>query len=116
LGRKIFAIERIDGLARDAENRLKQLGYRNFSLKSGDGTNGWEAYQPYDAMLVAAGGPEIPVPLVKQLKPGGRMVIPVGADHRSQNLVRVTRTEKGYTQENFGPCVFVPLIGAHGWK
>jgi len=115
LARNVFAIERIDGLAREAEQRLRYLGYRNFSLKSGDGTNGWDAYQPYDAMLVAAGGPEIPVPLVRQLKPGGRMIIPVGADQRSQELVRVTRTEKGYTQENFGPCSFVPLIGEHGW-
>ncbi len=115
LARKVFAIERIDGLARDAEQRLRHLGYRNFSLKSGDGTNGWDAYHPYDLMLVAAGGPGIPVPLVRQLKPGGRMVIPVGANQRSQELVRVTRTEKGYTQENFGPCSFVPLIGEHGW-
>lgn len=116
LARKVFAIERIDALARDAEQRLRHLGYRNFSLKSGDGTNGWEAYQPYDAMLVAAGGPEIPIPLVRQLKPGGKMVIPVGPDSRSQELIRVNRTEKGYTQENFGPCSFVPLIGEHGWR
>lgn len=116
LARKIFAIERIDALAREAEQRLRDLGYRNFSLKSGDGTGGWETYHPYDAMLVAAGGPDIPGPLVNQLKIGGRMVIPVGKDHRSQNLVRVTRTEKGYNQENFGPCAFVPLIGEHGWK
>jgi protein-L-isoaspartate(D-aspartate) O-methyltransferase len=116
LARKVYAIERIEGLAHDAEQRLRAFGYRNFSLKAGDGTNGWEAYHPYDAMLVAAGGPEIPIPLVKQLKPGGRMVIPIGADQRSQILVRVTRTEKGYTKEDFGPCVFVPLIGEHGWK
>lgn len=115
LARKVFAVERIDGLAREAELRLKQLGYRNFSIRSGDGTNGWDAYQPYDAILVAAGGPEIPAPLVGQLKNGGKLVIPIGKDRRTQNLIRVTRTDYGYTQENFGPCAFVPLIGQHGW-
>lgn len=116
LARKVFAIERLEPLAAEANAKLRALGIRNITLKAGDGTNGWDAYHPYDAMLVAAGGPEIPIPLVLQLKVGGKMVIPVGADQRSQHLIRVVRTEKGYTQEDFGPCAFVPLIGEHGWK
>lgn len=115
LARKVFAIERLEVLARDAGQRLAALGFRNVVLKSGDGTNGWDAYMPYDAILVAAGGPEIPEPLVKQLRVGGKLVIPVGADRSSQNLIRVTRNEIGYSQENFGRCAFVPLIGNHGW-
>ncbi len=115
LARKVFAIERLDILAREAEQRIASLGFRNVVLKSGDGTNGWDAYMPYDAILVAAGGPEIPEPLVKQLKVGGKLIIPVGEDKGSQELIRVTRKEVGYSQENFGPCAFVPLIGKHGW-
>lgn len=115
LARKVFAIERIDTLAREADARLASLGFRNVVLKSGDGTNGWDAYQPYDAILVAAGGPEIPKPLVDQLKVGGKLVVPVGADKNSQNLMRVTRGKVSNKVENFGPCAFVPLIGDHGW-
>ncbi len=116
LARKVFAIERLAPLANEANGRLAALGFRNFTLKSGDGTNGWDAYMPYDAILVAAGGPDIPEPLVKQLKIGGKLVIPVGEDRKSQMLIRVTRTESGSTKENFGPCAFVPLIGEFGWQ
>lgn len=115
LARKVFAIERLPNLAAEAEQRLRALGFRNVTLKAGDGTAGWDVYHPFDAMLVAAGGPSIPEPLVRQLKVGGRLVIPIGEGQRSQNLIRVTRTAAGYTQENFGPCAFVPLIGKHGW-
>ena len=116
LARKVFAIERLPILADEANRRLQMLGFRNFTLKSGDGTAGWDAYMPFDAILVAAGGPGIPEPLVKQLKIGGRLVIPIGEDKGKQNLVRVTRTEDSYRTENFGPCAFVPLIGEHGWR
>ena len=115
LARQVFAIERLPVLADEANRRLQTLGFRNFTLKAADGTSGWDAYMPYDAILVAAGGPSIPEPLVKQLKIGGKLVIPIGAEQRSQMLIRVTRTENGYQQENFGPCAFVPLIGKHGW-
>lgn len=116
LARKVFAIERIESIAAAAKVRLMGLGYRNISYRTGDGTLGWEVYAPFDAMLVAAGGPEIPEPLVKQLNIEGRMVIPIGSDQKTQMLVRVTRKENGYTTENCGPCAFVPLIGQHGWK
>ena len=115
LARKVFSIERLEVLATESNRRLQNLGFRNFTLKAGDGTNGWDAYMPYDAILVAAGGPEIPEPLVMQLKVGGKLIIPVGEDKGTQNLIRVTLKEAGYSQENFGPCAFVPLIGKHGW-
>lgn len=116
LARRVYAIERLSILSDETNRRLQMLGFRNFTLKAGDGTNGWDAYMPYDAILVAAGGPEIPEPLVKQLKVGGKLVIPVGEDRKSQMLVRVTRKEMGATVENFGPCAFVPLIGEFGWN
>ena len=116
LARKVFAIERLPNLADEAARRLQTLGLRNITLKSADGTSGWDAYMPFDAILVAAGGPEIPEPLVRQLKVGGKLVIPIGENQRSQMLIRVTRTETGSRSENFGPCVFVPLIGEHGWN
>jgi protein-L-isoaspartate(D-aspartate) O-methyltransferase len=116
VARKVFAIERIPVLAAEAKAKLMQLGFRNISYRCDDGTNGWEVYAPFDAILVAAGGPVIPEPLAKQLEIGGRMVIPIGSDQKSQMLVRVTRTEKGFDTENFGPCAFVPLIGSHGWE
>ncbi len=115
VARKVFAVERLPGLHAEAKQKLMSLGFRNISYRCDDGTNGWEVYAPFDAMLVAAGGPTIPEPLVKQLEIGGRMVIPIGADQKTQMLVRVTRTEKGFDTENFGPCAFVPLIGNHGW-
>lgn len=116
LARRVYAIERLPNLAAEADQRINSVGFTNVTLKAGDGTNGWETYKAYDAMLVAAGGPEIPLPLVEQLKIGGRLVIPIGPDQRKQDLYRVIRTEGGYSQQNFGPCAFVPLIGKHGWE
>jgi protein-L-isoaspartate(D-aspartate) O-methyltransferase len=115
LARSVFAVERLPNLAAEARERLKRLGIYNVSLKTDDGTTGWEAYAPYDAILVAAGGPDIPQPLVDQLKVGGRLVIPVGENKQTQRLIRVTRTDAGFSQEDLGPCAFVPLIGQHGW-
>ena len=115
LARKVFAIERLPDLALEAEQRLRTIGIRNVVIKVADGTAGWDTYRPFDSILVAAGGPEIPEPLIEQLKIGGRLVVPVGEDQRRQNLIRVTRTEKRFKTEDFGPCAFVPLIGEHGW-
>ncbi len=116
LARKVFAVERIPTLAQEAEIRLRRLGIRNFSMKTADGTTGWDVYAPYDAILVAAGSPSVPEPLLSQLKVGGRLVIPLGDDQRTQILVRITRTEAGFSREDFGACAFVPLIGEHGWQ
>jgi protein-L-isoaspartate(D-aspartate) O-methyltransferase len=116
LSRSVFAVERLPDLADKARVRLHGLGITNVTVKTADGTSGWDAYMPYDVALVAAGGPEIPEPPVMQLKVGGRLVIPIGEDKKAQMLIRVTRQTTGYTQENFGPCAFVPLIGKHGWQ
>jgi protein-L-isoaspartate(D-aspartate) O-methyltransferase len=116
LSRAVFAIERLPNLADTAKTRLKQLGLLNVSLKCDDGTSGWPMYAPFDAILVAAGSPQIPEPLIGQLKVGGCLVIPIGRDQKTQVLIRVIRTEAGYSTENFGPCSFVPLIGQFGWE
>jgi protein-L-isoaspartate(D-aspartate) O-methyltransferase len=115
LSRAVFAVERLPNLANEAKAKLKAMGILNVSLKCDDGTTGWPMYAPFDAILVAAGSPTIPEPLVQQLKVGGRLAIPIGKDQKTQVLVRVERTEAGYSTENFGPCSFVPLIGEYGW-
>lgn len=116
LAGSVYAVERMQSLASEAQARLQKMGIRNVTLRCGDGTLGWEIYSPYDAVLVAAGSPSMPEPLLKQLKVGGRIVLPIGQGHEGQNLIRATRTEKGIKTEDFGPCAFVPLIGEHGWK
>ena len=116
LARNIFAVERVPQLAAEAQERLKKLQIHNVSLRCSDGTIGWEVYAPYDAILVAAGSPTMPEPLLAQLKIGGKLVIPIGQNQQSQHLMRVIRTEKGFQTEDFGKCAFVPLIGEHGWK
>ena len=113
---QVYAIERIADLAREAQARIRALGIYNATVKCFDGTLGWSAHAPYDCILVAAGGPDVPEPLLAQLKVGGRLVIPVGASRESQCLVRVVRTEEGYRHEEHGPCAFVPLIGRYGWN
>ena len=116
LARSVYAIERVPQLAAEAQNRLNELGIHNVVLRCADGTIGWDVYAPFDGILVAAGGPTMPEPLLTQLKLGGKLVIPIGQDQQSQRLIRVTRTEKGFKTEDFGGCAFVPLIGEHGWK
>ena len=112
---QVYSIERIGDLARAAQTRIRELGIHNATVKCFDGTLGWAANAPYDGILVAAGGPNIPKPLVAQLKTGGRLVVPVGATRDSQRLVRVIKTESGSKEEDHGACAFVPLIGQHGW-
>ncbi len=116
LAGRVYAIERIETLAKEAHERLQRLGFQNVVLRCADGTNGWETHAPFDGILVAAGGPVVPEPLLKQLKIGGRLVIPIGQDTKTQNLIRITRDEKGFRREDFGACAFVPLIGEHGWQ
>ena len=116
LASQVYAIERIGELAREAHDRIRALGIYNATVKAFDGTLGWSAHGPYDAILVAAGGPRIPDPLVAQLKVGGRLVIPIGATRESQKLVRVIKTETKPKIEEHGSCQFVPLIGQHGWE
>ena len=117
LANHVFAVERVPNLAAEAQERLRKLNIHNVTLRCADGTLGWEVYAPFDGILVAAGSPTMPEPLLAQLKINGKLVIPIGKDQQSQRLVRVTRVaEKSFQNEDFGACAFVPLIGEHGWK
>jgi protein-L-isoaspartate(D-aspartate) O-methyltransferase len=113
---EVYAIERHAALAELARRRLHHLGYDNVHVVHGDGTLGWPEHAPYTAIVVAAGAPSVPDALREQLAVGGRLVIPVGATPRDQQLLRVTRTgEHQYRQEQLGAVRFVPLIGTQGW-
>ena len=111
---QVFALERLTELARGAQTLVRSLGIYNATIKWFDGTIGWSEFAPYKGILVAAGSPDIPQPLVDQLAVGGHLVIPVGTE-KEQRLIRVTRTESKIQTEDFGPCQFVKLIGRHGW-
>jgi protein-L-isoaspartate(D-aspartate) O-methyltransferase len=115
LAAQVFTIERLPSLARAAEQVLASLGYSNVHVIVADGTLGWPGQAPFDAILVTAGSPQVPPPLVDQLAMGGRLVIPVG-DRYSQTLTRVRRTPDGLKHEYLGGCRFVKLIGRHGWQ
>ncbi len=112
---KVYTVERIKMLAESARATLDRLEYKSVAIKVYDGTYGWKEMAPFDAIVVTAGSPDIPVPLVSQLKEGGRMVIPVG-ERFSQRLVKLLKSADGAVTESTIPCVFVPLIGAFGWK
>jgi protein-L-isoaspartate(D-aspartate) O-methyltransferase len=115
MSEKVFSVERIRPLAIRARRLLYELGYFNVEIKIFDGTFGWMEESPFDAILVTAGSPDVPQPLVDQLTTGGRLVIPVG-DAFIQDLFRVTKTEAGVKKEDLGGCRFVKLIGKYGWK
>jgi protein-L-isoaspartate(D-aspartate) O-methyltransferase len=116
IAREVFTIERHPGLAQGAETRLAEQGYDNVHVRCGDGTLGWPEQAPFEAIVVAAGGPTVPESLREQLEIGGRLVIPVGESVGSQSLVKVTRVgEDEYETEDLGAVRFVPLVGAEGW-
>jgi protein-L-isoaspartate(D-aspartate) O-methyltransferase len=115
LGVEVVTIERIASLADSARDRLARLGYDGIEVVVGDGTLGWPALGPYDAIVVTAGGPEVPPALLEQLAPGGRLVMPVGG-RGGQRLVRVRRGPDGtLAREDLGWVAFVPLVGEQGW-
>ena len=117
IAEKVYTIERHKILADTARSRLAALGYRNIQVLHGDGTLGWPEHAPFDAIIVAAGGPQVPENLKQQLSVGGRLVIPVGSTLRTQKLLRVRRTgEHEFQEEDLGGVRFVPLIGAAGWE
>lgn len=115
LAREVYTVEKIPELAREAERRLLSLGYRNFHLRVGDGTLGWPEEAPFDGIIVTAGAPSVPQPLAEQLADRGRLVIPVGPSGM-QMLTVIRREGGGFTRSEKGSCVFVPLVGEHGWK
>jgi protein-L-isoaspartate(D-aspartate) O-methyltransferase len=113
---QVIGIERQPELVEIARERLQRLGYDNVEVVEGDGTRGWPDKAPYDAILAAASGSHVPQPLVDQLAPGGRLVMPVGGRAWIQQLVKLTKLADGRTrQENLGEVRFVPLIGEEGW-
>src|SRR3984893_2632964 len=113
---RVYAIERHAALVDAAKRRLEKLGYTNVELRVGDGTRGWPEAAPFDAILVAAGGPEVPPALKEQLAVGGRLVLPVGEEERYQTLIKLTRkSDAEFEEENLGAVAFVPLIGEQGW-
>ncbi len=114
---EVYTIERHAGLAKAAEELFKKVEYDNIHVLHADGTLGWPENAPFDAIVVAAGGPDIPEPLKEQLSIGGRLVIPTGPTPRLQKLIRLRRvSEDNYQQEDLGSVKFVPLVGAAGWK
>jgi protein-L-isoaspartate(D-aspartate) O-methyltransferase len=116
LADRVFSVERVPELTRDARRIMEELELKNVTIMGGDGTLGWRPYAPYDAILVAAGSPEVPRPLLEQLAAGGRLVIPIG-DREKQVLTLVTRRDPdSYETTTLGDVRFVPLIGEHGFQ
>ncbi len=115
LADRVFSIERHPALAYRANQMLHQLGYKNVIIRVGDGTMGWPDDSPFDGIIVSAGTPEIPQPLVNQLAMGGRFILPVG-DRFGQELVLVERKPEGIGKTKLGGVRFVDLVGKWGWK
>ncbi|MFA6356376.1 MAG: protein-L-isoaspartate(D-aspartate) O-methyltransferase [Candidatus Omnitrophota bacterium] len=115
LAKEVYSIDRYADLAKNAGTVLGKLAYTNINIKAGDGTEGWEEFAPYDAIIVTAGTPSVPQPLVDQLAQDGRLVVPVGGA-LSQILTLVRKVGGNIVQEDICGCVFVPLVGKYGWK
>jgi protein-L-isoaspartate(D-aspartate) O-methyltransferase len=115
LAAQVFSIERVIPLLESARAAIRAAGARNVSLLAGDGTLGWREYAPYDAVLVTAGSPDIPEPLLRQLAEGGRLLAPVG-ERDAQVLTLVIRRGDMFERRAISPARFVPLIGRHGWE
>lgn len=114
LGARVSSIEIVEALALEAGERLRRLGYSNLATKVGDGYHGWPQQGPFDAIVVTAAASHVPPPLVRQLKPGGRMVIPVGAPFQTQQLLLLQMRQDGtVTTRQVMPVIFVPLTGGH---
>ncbi|MEA1928357.1 MAG: protein-L-isoaspartate(D-aspartate) O-methyltransferase [Candidatus Auribacterota bacterium] len=115
LARTVYSVERIEEIAQRTKGLLQRNNYDNVHISVGDGTLGWPEFAPYDGIIVTAGSPGIPGPLVEQLAEDGRLVIPAGSGY-SQRLLVLTRRDGEIRQRDEGGCVFVPLIGEYGWK
>jgi protein-L-isoaspartate(D-aspartate) O-methyltransferase len=110
----VYSVERIRSLLEQARRILEQIQRRNVITRLSDGSYGWKEEAPFDAILVTAGAPSVPEPLMEQLKTGGTLVIPVGG-RNVQRLVKIRRTSQGFIEENLMECSFVALVGHHGW-
>lgn len=112
---RVYSIERLHSLFMKTRRLFDKLRYYNIVTRYSDGTTGWQDESPFDAIIVTAGAPSVPQMLVDQLAIGGRMVVPVGNNY-SQDLIRITKDERGVHEKNLGGCRFVKLVGEHGWK
>lgn len=115
LARRVFSLERISDLAHNAIDRLRRLGLDNVKIQTFDGTVGWSDMAPFDRILVTAGAPKAPEPLLDQLRPGGRLLIPEGGRDQ-QKLVVYRKLRQGVRRTEGESVIFVPLVGRHGWK
>ncbi len=115
MGAEVYSVERLRPLYVEALNRLVRLRYFNVKLKLSDGTWGWEEHAPYDRIIVTAGGPKVPFPLLGQLGEQGIMVVPVGEKKRRQRLIKIIKREGRFFKRDLGPVQFVELIGEYGW-
>lgn len=115
IAKEIFTIERVSALSNLAEEKFNFLGYKNIHVKIGDGTSGWPEEAPFNRIIITAGTPKIPEPLIQQLSDEGIIVAPVG-DRFSQQLIKLKKSQGQLSESYHTPCVFVPLIGEHGWK
>jgi protein-L-isoaspartate(D-aspartate) O-methyltransferase len=119
---QVFSVERLAALSKRAQKTVRALGIENVHFKICDGTYGWSEFAPYRAIVVTAAAPDVPAPLLEQLEPGGRLVLPLAAgrpdegEGEDQTLVRVVLTPGGPRREEHGPCRFVPLVGKFGWE
>jgi protein-L-isoaspartate(D-aspartate) O-methyltransferase len=114
LAAKVYSVERIESLAKRAQRLLSELDIHNVEIRVGDGGYGWLEHSPYDAIITTAAAPDVPVPLIDQLKDGGRLVAPIGPKWQ-QELVRLRWRDNEIVTEKLAPVAFVPLIGEHGW-
>ncbi len=115
LSREVFSVERIGILADRASARLRSTGYANVRIRTDDGTLGWPEEAPFDRIIITAAAPSVPEPLLEQLADNGIILLPVG-DRFSQQLLKIRKTGDRTIEEYHTPCVFVPLIGKHGWQ
>jgi protein-L-isoaspartate(D-aspartate) O-methyltransferase len=112
IAKEVYTVEILEKLAKSAKDRLKNLGYRNVTVKAADGYFGWEQKAPFDAIIVTAAATSVPPPLVKQLKTGGRMILPKGSPYGAQWLVLITKDDKGQVRsQRLLPVRFVPMTG-----
>lgn len=115
LAAQVFSIERVPALYEKAREIIRELDVRNVSMLLGDGTIGWRQYAPYDAILVSAGAPDVPTPLLDQLAEGGTLLVPLGSKEE-QLLVAFERRDGQFVRRDIAPVRFVPLLGTHGWE
>lgn len=114
LALEVYSVERLPELLRAVEERLSGMGYANVHLVPGNGSLGWPQHAPYDGMIVTAAAPDVPTPLLEQLGDGGRMVLPIGPQE-AQTLVEVRKRHGIIHRREIASCIFVPLVGEHGW-